>query len=280
MPYCPKCKNEYIEGIHVCPDCQVPLIDDPEDMEDLAVLTDFSEKPDPKLIDFLEYSGVHPVVVKGIDKGNYRIMVPQNSLEFAGKCFRIYLSENEESSEEISSREAASSLDFPRASRTYVSSSSKYEDLKSSSSSFFIVGIIMAVFLILGLTGILPLPFHGSSGILMYGVLGIICIIFIYVGIQSHIGAVKVKKQILSEEEQTQTILQWFLSTYRPSQLDAAIEAADPAGLSASQMSDELLCLKRMELISEYIKREFSLTDDAYVDMLCDEIFQQLYEQK
>ena len=28
MPWCPKCKNEYREGITVCADCNVPLVED------------------------------------------------------------------------------------------------------------------------------------------------------------------------------------------------------------------------------------------------------------
>ena len=28
MPWCPKCKNEYIEGITTCTDCGVDLVDE------------------------------------------------------------------------------------------------------------------------------------------------------------------------------------------------------------------------------------------------------------
>ena len=27
MPWCPKCKNEYVEGVLVCADCGCPLVD-------------------------------------------------------------------------------------------------------------------------------------------------------------------------------------------------------------------------------------------------------------
>ena len=30
MPFCPKCKYEYIEGTEECPDCCVPLVDELE----------------------------------------------------------------------------------------------------------------------------------------------------------------------------------------------------------------------------------------------------------
>ncbi|GAB4288445.1 MAG: hypothetical protein Kow0098_05750 [Ignavibacteriaceae bacterium] len=30
MPVCPNCKYEYIEGITICPDCNMPLVDEKE----------------------------------------------------------------------------------------------------------------------------------------------------------------------------------------------------------------------------------------------------------
>ena len=33
MPWCPKCKNEYYEGIKVCADCKTELVDSLEEWE-------------------------------------------------------------------------------------------------------------------------------------------------------------------------------------------------------------------------------------------------------
>ena len=31
MPWCPKCRNEYVEGMTVCADCGCALVDSPEE---------------------------------------------------------------------------------------------------------------------------------------------------------------------------------------------------------------------------------------------------------
>lgn len=64
MPWCPKCRNEYVEGRTHCPDCDVDLVDElpaekeeplemsedyefPEDFDPRAVLEESAEKPAP-----------------------------------------------------------------------------------------------------------------------------------------------------------------------------------------------------------------------------------------
>ncbi len=42
MPWCPKCKNEYREGIKVCADCGVELVSEP--LENAPVPLTFGDK--------------------------------------------------------------------------------------------------------------------------------------------------------------------------------------------------------------------------------------------
>ena len=60
MPWCPKCKNEYIAGITICKDCNVPLV---ESLDDDIKLTHvpliyLDEEPAKRLVDFLKYSDI------------------------------------------------------------------------------------------------------------------------------------------------------------------------------------------------------------------------------
>ena len=57
MAWCPKCKNEYREGITVCPDCGEKLVSEEELTDFTSVL--FGEQDEmEKLKDFLTYNGV------------------------------------------------------------------------------------------------------------------------------------------------------------------------------------------------------------------------------
>ena len=62
MPFCPKCRAEYIEGVDECPDCQVKLVDElpPKDEYEYVDLVELEKVQD-------EVSGV---MMKGILENN------------------------------------------------------------------------------------------------------------------------------------------------------------------------------------------------------------------
>ena len=43
-------------------------------------------------------------------------------------------------------------------------------------------------------------------------------------------------------------------------------------------ISDEIRCLKRMDVIREYLKREYRQLDNGYVEYLCEELYQKVFE--
>ena len=62
MPWCPKCKNEYVEGIKVCADCGCELVDLLEEEKTAVIFGDRAQMEN--LCSFLEYSGVHSAYIR------------------------------------------------------------------------------------------------------------------------------------------------------------------------------------------------------------------------
>ena len=96
MPWCPKCKTEYREGITHCADCKTELVAEYKEVL-LQNATAMLAKVDAehqvftkKLHDFLEYSGISSVV---IDEGDMLgIYVAPEDFKKAKRCFKAFYS--------------------------------------------------------------------------------------------------------------------------------------------------------------------------------------------
>ncbi len=68
MPFCPRCRAEYVEGVKTCPDCQVPLVAEmpPEDEVQYVELVELQRVPDEvsgvMMKGILENSGVNVIL--------------------------------------------------------------------------------------------------------------------------------------------------------------------------------------------------------------------------
>ena len=60
MPWCPKCRNEYVEGMTVCVDCGCALVDSPEEFP-RAGLEQGAQDKMQELVRFLTVNGVADV---------------------------------------------------------------------------------------------------------------------------------------------------------------------------------------------------------------------------
>lgn len=121
MPFCPKCRAEYVEGSRFCPDCQVPLVEElpPKDEPDYVELVELERVSDEvsgvMIKGILENNGINAVLraakiswYNGIAStwSTYywgRILVPKEEFERSRRILDEYLrsldTENQESDE-------------------------------------------------------------------------------------------------------------------------------------------------------------------------------------
>lgn len=108
MPYCPKCQAEYLEGIKVCPDCKVRLVDElPEEEVELIEWKTLAHIPNELVGDMvkgvLEGEGfdviLHSFAIPAFDGivGSWyeehwgEILVPESDFEDAKQVIEEYI---------------------------------------------------------------------------------------------------------------------------------------------------------------------------------------------
>lgn len=105
MPFCPKCRAEYVEGVDTCEDCHVPLVAElpPKDVPDYVELVEIQRVPDEvagvMMKGVLENSGIGvvllPAKIAGYNiKSTWywgKLLVPKEDLEISRKLLDDYL---------------------------------------------------------------------------------------------------------------------------------------------------------------------------------------------
>lgn len=90
--WCPKCKNEYREGITVCADCKIPLVEFlDESKENRELLHAFSEEGEAKkLVSYLEYSNIAAYDEWLEEEGLFAVFVDKKVYRQARKAFAAF----------------------------------------------------------------------------------------------------------------------------------------------------------------------------------------------
>lgn len=284
MPWCPKCKNEYIEGIRTCVDCGIDLVDElPEETDPGAPVilchVDTKEAAD-KLKAYLRYGNLETPAILEKDQG-YDLITAEFERESAEAMFARFGSVDEMTDmdiselvpdiekqlEELEAEEASQMFSELRteASSVYVKKKDKYTDLKFSGISFLVFGILGIVFVIANQSGAIEFlnPF---STLIMAAVF----LVFLIIGISSMIRAKNLKAVVSEEEKVTNEVMDWIESNINDEQIHSLI---DP------ELTEEDNYFAVHEKLCSMVITQFPFFSREYADELMDERYNEYCEK-
>ena len=291
MAWCPKCKNEYREGITVCPDCGETLVSEEELTDWTSVL--FGEQDEmEKLKDFLTYNGIRKSKLS-FDEAEqvYELFVDAKEEKQAKTIARVFLEQQEKERTENAAEEEAAVDEFlmpeteeaseevnpgellktasAQGGLTYMNSGAKAEENRSSAWVLLVVGILGMLVMILGITGVLPLNI--GNPYMFYGVMSAVFILFIFMGVVSMRNAKLFEKKAESENSLVDTLLKWSEENLTAEKIDAQIE-------NAADTPEEALYYKRFEVIRSQMNHQFMNLDQQMLENLIDtKIYEQIF---
>ncbi len=270
---CPKCKNEYRDGITVCADCGCGLVEASELGENYVTLLSGREDSVETMREYLEYSGIRGVETRLADGGYfYELLVPEDERQQAAKLASVFvrqkrlqkLQENPEVSRELEQQAK------PKASGAYVDSRDRAEENRASAWTLLAVGGGGLVVLLLCALGVIPIPFFaGANRFMLYGILGALFAIFLVMSLVSFRSAKTYKARAEVEDTLRSEILKWSRENLRPEREKLFQDQG---------FQEEILYFQRTAALKEIIGRQFVNLDESFLESVLDEVYEAVFE--
>jgi len=283
MPVCPKCKAEYVEGITYCSDCHIPLIDEDAQKAPHFVHLISAEAPFARrILEFLSYSGLDVHMDFDQEADLFAITLPDAQYNEGLYLAKLVFADEVFKTAEAESQHPQRVMAEPV--KTHVLASDRYEDTRASAFAFLSVGTVILTAAWLVFQGTVRLPMSGDAVSLTTALVAGTGTIFFSIGVYSFQKTRFLHDKIQEEQQFNASVYQWFLSTYTTSQIDLTADAEMDQDVAMNPekrftiISDEIRCLKRMDVIREYLKRQYLYLDDGYIEYLCEEIYQKMFE--
>lgn len=303
MPWCPKCKTEYKEGVTHCSDCNTELVSDYNEVlkleatETLVTVEAGSTRFAQRLCDFLEHSGI-TCALDDTQEEYIGILVRPKDLNKAKRCFKAFYSVESEiavqKTEEIASllgKENEYFGDDDTADEededsccsknyTFVSAVARHDDYRSSGIVFTFLGVLGIAFAVLNFIGVFTLFGSGFSS----GVLFVMFSIFLILGIVSFRKSEGLKEAMEQEKELTIKVKEWLQenvteeSLHEPVTMDESDDASEE-DVEATIVSEELFYLDRLAQIRDSVKEVFPEISAAHADHLIEEFIQANFDK-
>jgi len=284
MPWCPKCKNEYKAGYTVCADCGTELVDSLE--SGMKAVYFGADEEIYEMAKFLRANGIKKSEVSYDEKENtYELKVESEVMAEAQKMIRVYLQNIAAANEVKQAAEAMSAMseeelealqrekeyrikEMMRA--PYEDADKKAEDYKSGADALLIVGIIGVVALVLLNLGVLPISLPAFTKAMITGVMGIMFMIFVFMGITSRKSYAKLKSQANSDKDTKADIKKYLKETINVDEFDKELCDDEP--------SMEILYFRRMEKLKEMVFAYSEGIDVSFAEYILEEVYPEIFE--
>ena len=285
MPWCPKCRNEYVEGVTVCADCGCALVDSPEEYS----------RAELELVRFLTANGVAGARMEETELPEETLVtVEEKELTRAERYKTVFLKEwAKEHPEEQEEKMEAAPEEMAEAYETelqsgqqegmartetkglsgspvYENASQKAESFRSGAWMLIFVGVAGLILLALAIAGFLPVHLAGVSGVLSGLVMGALFVAFLISGISSLKTSRQLEGKAKEESDLREELLDWCRTHLSAEQIDASIEELPE--------SEEERYFRRTERIRSLIVRDFMNLDEAYLESFVDEIYTEYFD--
>lgn len=270
MPWCPKCKNEYREGIDVCADCGSELVASQDDQDSVRTTLIFGEEDQMnKLKDFLNFNNIHDVEITFDSEDDvYELSVYVTEQDKASKITKVFLTEEREEQEE--KKEVDTHTNSSPYKGVYQNSAERAEENRSSAWTLLLVGGVGLIVMILGIIGILPFRLSGTNKYMVYGIMSALFMLFIVMGIISMKNSLVFTKKAQSENSLHVTMLNWCKESLNAEVIDKTISLT-------GEETEEVLYFRRAEKIKEELNHKFVNLDQEFLEHFIDEEYDTLF---
>lgn len=279
MPWCPKCKNEYREGIKVCADCGCELISD--ETKGMTATMFGPEDEINTLRDFLIYSGIKTArSEKAAEEGVFELYVPKKEEDQAKKLVDFFLLQRELERREaemketgiVSGEDQNADEEETGSAGEYQDSSQRAEDNKSSGLMLLAFGTLGIVVLILCITGVIPLRLNATSSYMIYGIMSALFILFLVMGVISMRSFKVFAKKAESENSLKSTMEKWCREN-----LDGEAMDRELFEHNEKDLTEEAKYFKRIELLKKRIRSKFLNLDSSFLERFADDIYEKIF---
>lgn len=281
MPWCPKCRNEYREGIKICADCGTELVENLEEAADNPLIFG-DEGQMEELKKFLTYNQLKTVrVAKDEKEGVYELYVSDEERQKASMAVKVFLqqeagmekeAEGTAGSGKEESMEAGTGKTIPEYKGVYLDSAKQAEENRSSGYMLTAAGGIGLAAIGLILAGIIKLPAGMINKYIVCFTTGALFLLFFVMGILAIRSSKSLKERAESESSLTDEIKKWCEN-------NVTAEGVDDGLFPEGEPGDEIKYFRRTDKLKAMISRQFMNLDEGFLDAFVDDYYPVVFER-